>query len=259
MACTMTSFSHFAAGTGRSLNDLPVFPSARKVQNNDPWLYWLIPPMGAQGSTSGLRHSITPPSQLAGSAEEDVQSQYGHSTVTLRFVNGEIDDLEAPLSFMMKIADCKLALYTEHPVAVAPRWQCWTLGGDELQDTETVAECGLEDGAVVLVTFTPVKVPTVRWVVSAGPAHGMCLRDDGAVMTWGSNANGQLGQGKRKDEDDPVPHTVACTSDGAGGRMAAHNRCVQVSSGGRCAEWNHASHGTVHMAACITEAGGLYW
>ena len=44
---------------------------------------------------------------------------------------------------------------------------------------------------------TPVQMSEVSGIeaIAAGGAHGLALKDDGAVWAWGSNQTGQLGNG----------------------------------------------------------------
>jgi alpha-tubulin suppressor-like RCC1 family protein len=53
----------------------------------------------------------------------------------------------------------------------------------------------------------PVRVPDLTGVtaISAGRAHSLALLNDGTVRTWGSNTNGQVGDGTKINRDSPVP------------------------------------------------------
>ncbi|KQX56139.1 MULTISPECIES: chromosome condensation regulator RCC1 [unclassified Streptomyces] len=88
---------------------------------------------------------------------------------------------------------------------------------------------GLPDPSTA--TTRPVAVQSLNKVkeVTAGCYHGVALREDGTVWTWGRNADGQLGIGSTTDQSTPkkVPglvdavavaagcyHTLALTADG---------------------------------------------
>lgn len=40
--------------------------------------------------------------------------------------------------------------------------------------------------------------------ISCGSSHTLALTDKGTVFSWGSNANGRLGQGKKEDISEPT-------------------------------------------------------
>ena len=65
--------------------------------------------------------------------------------------------------------------------------------------------------------------------IRSNEGHGVALKDDGTVWTWGYNSNGQLGDGTEKNKNAPVRagelgnivdmnaglyHTVALEDDG---------------------------------------------
>src|ERR1044071_4215168 len=70
-------------------------------------------------------------------------------------------------------------------------------------------------GAVIVdpggndVDFNPSRVPSILGgvAVAAGSYHSLVLKYDGTVLTWGENANGQLGVGDTADKGTPVTVT----------------------------------------------------
>ena len=64
----------------------------------------------------------------------------------------------------------------------------------------------LGSGTKANKSFVPVQVPGLSGMTSiaSGGFHNMALRRDGAVWAWGSNCDGQLGNGTNKDSSVPV-------------------------------------------------------
>jgi alpha-tubulin suppressor-like RCC1 family protein len=91
----------------------------------------------------------------------------------------------------------------------------------------------------VPVAVTIPGVPLTRAVVavSAGTSHSLALCSDGAVMAWGLNANGQLGNSSTTQSDVPVAVT---TSSGA-----LHDKTVVAISAGASHSLALCSDGTV--------------
>lgn len=65
--------------------------------------------------------------------------------------------------------------------------------------------CG-EGWSAVSCASTPMPVQELSGVtaIASGWLHNLALLDDGAVMAWGYNSNGQLGDGTNVDRDHPV-------------------------------------------------------
>ncbi len=61
-------------------------------------------------------------------------------------------------------------------------------------------------GCYCVATPTPVSVPADVTQIDGGYEHGLALRADGTVMSWGYNSRGQLGDGTATDR--PAPATV---------------------------------------------------
>jgi alpha-tubulin suppressor-like RCC1 family protein len=64
----------------------------------------------------------------------------------------------------------------------------------------------LGNGTVGSVSGTPVQVGgiTTATQLAAGESHSLAVLANGSVMAWGSNSNGQLGNGTTTDSPTPV-------------------------------------------------------
>jgi len=90
-----------------------------------------------------------------------------------------------------------------HSLALEPGGDAWAWGSNYYGQ--------LGDGSVV-DAFQPTRVAMpdgVRFTkVSAGFRHSLALDEDGRAWAWGSNGDGQLGDGTTSDRNRPV--RVAC-------------------------------------------------
>lgn len=142
-------------------------------------------------------------------------------------------------------------------------------------------------GNTVSYTF-PVPGPSGAWRdIVAGPVNMSGIRDDGTLWSWGSNANGRLGDNTGTNRSSPVQitgggtwRTVATSS--AGGHMAAikddgtlwlwgnngsgqlgdgtttaRSSPVQTVSGGN--DWKQVSVGGLHTAAIKNDGSLWLW
>jgi alpha-tubulin suppressor-like RCC1 family protein len=108
----------------------------------------------------------------------------------------------------------------------------------------------------------PQPVPGLADIVAvaAGGQHSLALRRDGAVFAWGSNWNGQLGNGKSKDgTHSAVPRPVAgidgkgsLTNVAAIAAGALHS--VAVTRDGRVVAWGYNGTGQVPVGG-----RGSFW
>jgi alpha-tubulin suppressor-like RCC1 family protein len=91
-------------------------------------------------------------------------------------------------------------------------------------------------------TLEPVPVSGLSGVsaISAGEEHGLALLNDGTVMAWGSNEEGQLGDGSTTSSD--VPVAVSGLS-GVSAISAGGYHSLALLSGGTVAAWGDNSHG----------------
>ncbi len=65
-------------------------------------------------------------------------------------------------------------------------------------------QCGL--GTQTASTPTPTLIPSLNSIaaVAAGKMHALAVRDDGTVLSWGSNQFGQLGNGQGNNYNVPI-------------------------------------------------------
>ena len=71
--------------------------------------------------------------------------------------------------------------------------------------------------------------------VAAGWSHSMHLRDDATLWAWGSNANGQLGDGARSDRSAAVQVLTGVSATSAG---RAHTLAIKTDGGLWAWGWN---------------------
>ena len=99
----------------------------------------------------------------------------------------------------------------------------------------------------------PVRIADLTNVtaIAAGAHHSLALREDGTVYAWGSNWNGQLGNGKRKDgTHSAVPRAVIGagkegTLTGVVGIAAGELHSVAVTRDGQVYAWGYNGTGQV--------------
>ncbi|MEV5824495.1 chromosome condensation regulator RCC1 [Spirillospora sp. NPDC052242] len=103
------------------------------------------------------------------------------------------------------------------------------------------------------VALGPVRAPTGQGTLTgvkalaAGERHSLALLADGRVLAWGSNSNGQLGDGTSKPRSVPVPVRAP---DGAAGELrgvtgiaASGNLSLALLSDGRVVTWGAGGSG----------------
>ncbi|HYA26590.1 MAG TPA: hypothetical protein VEE82_01195 [Thermodesulfovibrionales bacterium] len=85
-----------------------------------------------------------------------------------------------------------------HSVALKSDGTVWTWGDNYYGQ--------LGDGSSDLSSGAPVQVSGLAKItaITAGDFHTLALKSDGTVWTWGSNGNGQLGDGTTADSATPV-------------------------------------------------------
>lgn len=76
--------------------------------------------------------------------------------------------------------------------------------------------------------------------VAGGGFHGLALTADGSVLAWGSNECGQLGDGTRRDRDDPVE---VADLEGVVAIAAGESHSLALRSDGSVAGWGDNGSG----------------
>ena len=81
--------------------------------------------------------------------------------------------------------------------------------------------------------------------VAAGSDHSLVLCLDGSLVSWGKNANGQLGNGSNTNSTMPVAVSLAGTLNGktVTALQAANAHCLALCSDGSIASWGSGSNG----------------
>ncbi|MEI7911327.1 MAG: cadherin-like beta sandwich domain-containing protein, partial [Verrucomicrobiota bacterium] len=99
--------------------------------------------------------------------------------------------------------------------------------------------------APTAVTATGVLAGKTITVIAEGKSHGLALCSDGSLAAWGSNLNGQLGNGSTTDSR--VPVAVTTTGLLAGKTViaiaAGSSHCLALCSDGTLAAWGANSNG----------------
>jgi alpha-tubulin suppressor-like RCC1 family protein len=155
-----------------------------------------------------------------------------------------------------------------------------TLAGYEDYHVTVTLQAGMPKGVTAVLTRT---VQTSRWTsVFAGQVHSLALASDGSLWAWGSNQDGQLGDGTTANRSTPVPvgtsttwrlvaagatHTLAVASDGSlwawgsneygqlgDGTGTSRSTPVRV---GASSDWTSVAAGQGHSLA-LTKNGTLW-
>ena len=112
-----------------------------------------------------------------------------------------------------------------------------TNGSLETLGANQFGQCGVGDHSDVVREPAPVKwdsaqVPIAKVVL--GFRHGLCLSEDGQVLSWGKNDAGQLGDNTRNSRPAVAPVSLdeACMSIGAG-----LNHSAALTTDGRLYVW----------------------
>lgn len=123
--------------------------------------------------------------------------QLGNEDTTEPLLNPEV------VSALPSIA--RISAGGSHTMALTTDGQVWTWGGNH--------DNTLGVSTSTTTQATPVLIPNLDHVmaIAAGDGHGVALRSNGTVWTWGINMDGQLGL--PQDSNHPFPEQVAEIND----------------------------------------------
>lgn len=108
-----------------------------------------------------------------------------------------------------------------HAVALRRDGTVWAWGR---RDDGAVGD-GAPKGLRAVMAVAPVRVPGLEGItqIAVARSHGLALSKDGHVMAWGSNSDGELGNGTRDTAWTPTPvtgldHVVSIAAGTGGGK-----------------------------------------
>ncbi|NDG29198.1 hypothetical protein EB118_03745 [bacterium] len=116
----------------------------------------------------------------------------------------------------------------------------------------------LGDGTVITRTF-PVQIGSSSWTAINCHATGgfsLGIRSDGMLFAWGSNGNGQLGDGTVISRSSPVQIgssswiAIATGND----KVSSGNHCVAIRSGGTLFTWGANAYSQLGDGTAITKS-----
>lgn len=122
-----------------------------------------------------------------------------------------------------------------------------------LRDDGTVWAWGRNEAAQLgtgAATASPILVPTrvstltAVTAIAAGATHALALRDDGTVWGWGSNVDGEQGNGTRSNTPTPGPVRIAAL-DGVAAITAGWHHSVALRREGILLAWGGNTRGEV--------------
>ncbi|RSN70727.1 chromosome condensation regulator RCC1 [Actinomadura sp. WAC 06369] len=135
---------------------------------------------------------------------------------------------------------------TRPTAPAATAGEVWSVGLDDFGQLGRKAD-GFD------VALGPVRAPTGRGTLTgvkalaAGKRHSLALLEDGRVLAWGANSNGQLGDGTSKPRSVPVPVRAPDGAEGelrgVSGIAASGNLSLALLADGRVVTWGAGGSG----------------
>ena len=150
----------------------------------------------------------------------------------------------------------------EHALALMPDGKVYAWGAD---NSFGQLGTGSYSASLSPVNISGSGVLAGKTVVAlaAGYTHSLALTSDGQLIAWGSNGNGQLGNGSNASS--PTPNFVAATPEMAGKRFssvaAAGETSIALTADGRVFVWGRGidgqlGNGTTNSASAPVLVGG---
>ena len=137
------------------------------------------------------------------------------------------------------------------PVGGTQTIQIWSALGLGVVKQVVTSFWGTTETSVLTGTNLPLPTPVSRVSskpgVSAGGGHSLALKSNGTVWAWGSNSNGQLGDGSTTDRNAPVAVAglSGVTQIAAGGRHS-----LALKSDGTVWAWGSNEYGQIGNSGC---------
>jgi len=125
---------------------------------------------------------------------------------------------------------------------IRPDGSLWAWGYDILGDgTENIHD---EENLLINARLSPVLIMDDVIHVSSGATHATAIRSDGSLWTWGSNANGQLGNGAGGEWDSNSLTPIRILSDVVAVSAGGHHN-MAIRSDGSLWAWGRNELGQV--------------
>jgi len=125
---------------------------------------------------------------------------------------------------------------------IRPNGSLWAWGYDMLGDgTENIFD---EENLLINARLSPVLIMDDVIHVSSGATHATAIRSDGSLWTWGSNVNGQLGNGAGGTQDSNSLTPIRILSDVVAVSAGGHHN-MAIRSDGSLWAWGRNELGQV--------------
>jgi alpha-tubulin suppressor-like RCC1 family protein len=134
------------------------------------------------------------------------------------------------------------AASTNHSVSIRPDGSLWAWG----LNYDGQLGNGTTDCSSAPVQVAAADAPGAQWAqVAAGTAHTLALTTDGRLYAWGSNSDGQLGDGTKTAHLRPVAVRFPASATGATWKQVAAgtSHSLALAADGRLYAWGNNNHG----------------
>jgi hypothetical protein len=159
--------------------------------------------------------------------------------------------MRKPLHWLVRVATLAFALSGScagpsgyvTDIAAGGSHTCALVAGGRVKCWGSNASGEIGDGTRIARTsaVSVIGLPVPVVAISLGESHSCALTTGGEVRCWGSNYNGQLGDGTAMDRSTPV--TVAGLSSGVKAIAAGRNHTCALTTGGAMLCWGNNGYG----------------
>jgi uncharacterized repeat protein (TIGR03803 family) len=172
----------------------------------------------------------------------NVNGQLGNNTTTDSSVPVAVTTAGTPLAGRSVVA---ISAGTNHSLVLCADGTLATWGYNDYGELGNKSITGSSIPVAVTTAGTPLAGKSVV-SVAAGSNHNIALCSDGTLVTWGNNANGQLGNNTTTNND--VPVAVITTGTVLAGKTviavaAGYSHSLALCSDGTVAAWGDNSYG----------------